>query len=207
MQKSRFSLKNKLVLVNVLIVVIFAASLVYQIHKLVGDESVLKPIIIMMSSTVSIGIIIQYLVFVKLFKPLEMLEQYTKDVLDGKVGEKLDIKTGDELQTLSESIQVMVASLEKSKTGLEEQVGERTKEIERVKNSLEASVKERTEELEKLKVSLEEAVEQRTIELKLKLSQMEKMQEMIIGREQKMIELKQELADFKNPANPGKESA
>lgn len=195
MQKLKFSLKNKLVAVNILIVVIFAISLIYQIHSLVSATIDLKPIIMMIGGTVSLGIFIQYLVFIKLFKPLEILERYTQGVLEGNVVEKLEIKTGDELQSLSESIQMMVASLEKSKTGLEEQVEDRTREIEEVKNSLEIKVRERTDELEKLKRELENAVEKRTAELNYKLSQMQKMQEMIIGREQKMIELKKELRD------------
>lgn len=56
------------------------------------------------------------------------------------------------------------------------------------------AVTSRTEELEKLQANLEQAVEERTHELQSKIKELETFQRLTIGRELKMIELKNELA-------------
>jgi C4-dicarboxylate-specific signal transduction histidine kinase len=81
-------------------------------------------------------------------------------------------------------------------------VNERTKELEvakssleTAKSSLEADVAKRTEELEKAKSSLEEEVAKRTAELNVKLEENIKMNKYMVGRENKMAELKKKLQD------------
>jgi len=62
----------------------------------------------------------------------------------------------------------------------------------------EIKVRARTRELNELAESLENKVAERTQELQLKLSELERFQKLAIGRELKMIELKEELEKLKN---------
>ena len=67
------------------------------------------------------------------------------------------------------------------------------KEIEEAKQLLEIKVKARTQELEELAASLEENVKERTKELQEKIDELERFQRLTVGRELKMIALKEEL--------------
>jgi len=88
----------------------------------------------------------------------------------------------------------------KSKTEVEEEVRQKTKELEKTREELEEAkevleikVKARTEELEKLTESLEEQVKKRTSELRKRVNELEKIRKVAVGRELKMIELKKEI--------------
>lgn len=59
------------------------------------------------------------------------------------------------------------------------------------------AVTSRTEELEKLQANLEQVVKERTHELESKIKELETFQRLTVGRELKMIELKNELARLK----------
>ena len=69
--------------------------------------------------------------------------------------------------------------------------------LENEKVSLEGKVKERTMALESLKDSLETAVQQKTSELKNRVVELEKFEKVAVGRELKMIELKNEIDELK----------
>jgi len=62
---------------------------------------------------------------------------------------------------------------------------------------LEIRAKARTKALEELAENLEKKVEQRTEDLRGKIKELENFQKMIVGRELKMIELKQEIKGLK----------
>lgn len=81
-----------------------------------------------------------------------------------------------------------------AKEQIEQEVRKRTLELKNAQVSLEA----RTAELEKLKGSLEVSIAERTNELKNKVTELEHMNKLMIGRELKMIELKKEIAELKN---------
>jgi C4-dicarboxylate-specific signal transduction histidine kinase len=80
---------------------------------------------------------------------------------------------------------------------LEKEVKEKTRELEEAKAVLEIKVRARTRELEELAQSLEEQVKARTKELQEKVQELEKFQKIAVGREVKMIELKEELERLK----------
>ncbi len=76
--------------------------------------------------------------------------------------------------------------LEKTKSDLESEIRKRTKELEEAKKGLEKKVFERTKELEK------------TIEdLKEKNQQLELIEKMVVDRELRMVELKENISNLK----------
>jgi hypothetical protein len=80
--------------------------------------------------------------------------------------------------------------LEEIKSTLETKVKERTWELEEERASLEEKVNIRTEELKELVEKQEKIVEERTEELQEKVQELERFNRLAVGRELKMIELK-----------------
>ena len=76
--------------------------------------------------------------------------------------------------------------------GMTKELQQRSKELEVAKNSLEKRVHERTKELEAARADLEQQVEKRTRELEKRMKDLERINEVMVGREERMIELKQE---------------
>jgi hypothetical protein len=76
--------------------------------------------------------------------------------------------------------------LEEAKTVLEIKVAARTKELRDLAESLEEKVKERTKELQ-----------EKTIELQKRVAELEEFHRLTVGRELKMIELKEEIERLK----------
>lgn len=71
------------------------------------------------------------------------------------------------------------------------------KELEKSKTSLEWEVQERTKELKLLTQSLEHQVEKRTKEFQDKLEELEQFHRLTVGRELKIVQLKEEIAELK----------
>jgi hypothetical protein len=74
---------------------------------------------------------------------------------------------------------------------------EKRREIEEAKTVLEIKVAARTRELKELAESLDQQVKERTKELQEKLEELEKFQKLTVGRELKMVELKEEIERLK----------
>jgi len=74
---------------------------------------------------------------------------------------------------------------------------QKRRELEEAKSVLEIKVQARTKELEELTKSLEEKVKGRTKELQLRIEELEKFHKLTIGRELKMVELKEEIEKLK----------
>ena len=70
-------------------------------------------------------------------------------------------------------------------------------EIETTKSALEAKVAERTGELKELTSSLDQQVREKTKKLEEKIDELEKFNNLVIGRELKMVELKKEIENLK----------
>jgi C4-dicarboxylate-specific signal transduction histidine kinase len=73
-------------------------------------------------------------------------------------------------------------------------LGRLTKKLEEIKSSLEIRILARTRELQEGAQKLEEQVQGRTRELRDKITELEKFNSLAVGRELKMVELKEEIA-------------
>lgn len=85
-----------------------------------------------------------------------------------------------------------IGKVEGLKETLEQKVKQRTEELEEARSILEIKIKARTRELEELNQSLESKIEQRTKELQQRVNELEKIQQLTVDRELKMVELKKE---------------
>lgn len=117
------------------------------------------------------GIII--LLFSKtIIRDLKKLSEEAQRISAGDMSLVIDIQRKDEIGELAVTFNQMARSIRESH------------------ESLEGKIKERTAELEKAKTGLEEKVNQRTSELQNKLEEVKRMNELMINRELRMIELK-----------------
>jgi C4-dicarboxylate-specific signal transduction histidine kinase len=122
--------------------------------------------------------------------PIAHLTEGAKQISAGNLLQKIDITSRDEIGLLAQTFNEMAIKLHESYTSLEKNVQERTEELENIKHNLEDIVKQRTSELEKSKLELEDKVKERTTELEEKLQELERMNKVMIGRELKMVDLK-----------------
>jgi len=81
------------------------------------------------------------------------------------------------------------------------ELGDVYEKLEDAKTTLEIKVRARTEELNEINKKLEQKVMERTKELKDRIVELEKIHQITINRELKMIELKKELDKFKKEKN------
>jgi hypothetical protein len=72
----------------------------------------------------------------------------------------------------------------------------KNEEVEEAKATLEIKILARTRELRRLSGDLEKQVEERTVELKEKMAELERFNKLAVGRELKMIELKEKIKEL-----------
>lgn len=146
-----------------------------------------------------------------LIQPLKKLVKASKEITKGNLDFKVDVGSGDELGELSVQFNRMTQELKEAKIALEgaremleKRVEARTEELKKVaevleetKTVLEIKVKSRTQELENFTKGLEAQIKQRTKELQEKVKELEKFQKFSVGREIKMVELKEEIKGLK----------
>jgi methyl-accepting chemotaxis protein len=142
----------------------------------------------------------------RISKPIVDLRNAAVQISEGRLDTRININSGDEIEQLALAFNQMTSQLQQSYQILETKVNERTKELaeakkklEDVNYNLEEKVKERTSELENLKNSLEKMVSERTEELKQKVGELEQINKLMVGRELKMMELKEEIERLKKP--------
>lgn len=164
-------------------------------------KSLFEPIYSMFIAVLPYNIIITFLVciFVIMFlhhfviKPTRSIAHAINEMNNGKTDVEAEIFSQDEIGQMALSFNDLTHRLRESNQILEKEVQERTNELKVANQSLESRVFKRTEELQKLKDSLEQVVTNRTKELNDKVEELEKINKLMIGRELKMISLKEEL--------------
>ncbi len=116
---------------------------------------------------------------------------------------------GAKLRQSNDDILSMSKMLQETNRSLELRVAERTQELQRAKGGLEDQVKERTRELVAIRDNLEVEVQHRTQELELAKRQLEQhVQELemfnkiMLGREERIIELKEKLQALQLRSTP-----
>jgi len=164
-------------------------------------SSIYKQLTILFLVLVILTAIMSIVFTIKLVEPVVTLTKTVAKIQEGNLDVKSDIKTEDEIGLLAKTFNEMTAKLKESYTILEEKVKQRTIELETERGSLETKVKERTSELQQLKDSLEETVSDRTKTLAEKIDELERLNKLMVGRELKMIELKEELDKLRGQNN------
>jgi len=138
-----------------------------------------------------LGFLISFFLVKHLIGPIELFIKSTSEVARGNLDYKLKIKSGDELGQLAENFNQMTKNLKKSQQRLEE-----TRDI------LEVRVKARTHELREQAEGLDEQVKTRTKELQERIDELERFHKLTVGRELKMIELKQQIQELEKQIKP-----
>ncbi|MGM0439023.1 MAG: HAMP domain-containing protein [Patescibacteria group bacterium] len=122
----------------------------------------------------------------KIISPLLDLRRAIEKITNGNLNQNIEIKTGDEIEEIGREFNEMTQRLKENR-----------QELEEAKKVLEIRVRARTKELEELIDTLEEKVEARTQELQRKVEELEKFHKLTVGREKKMIQLKEENEELK----------
>ena len=142
--------------------------------------------VIMFVLTIALAIIISFYFAKKITQPLEQLRKGAEIIGKGNFEHRIKLKTGDEIEELGRTFNQMAEDLRRSRAALEES-----------ETVLKIKVKARTRELEELAQSLEERVKERTKELQERVNELERFHRLTVGRELKMIELKEEIKRLK----------
>ena len=131
---------------------------------------------------------------------IKTITKVADEVAKNNFSVRVPVKSNDEIGVLSNVFNVMLDNIEKSKFDLEninKQLQASSEDLERLAVSLEGKVKSRTIELEDIKANLELRVHEKTMELQKRLDELEKFRRLTMGRELRMIELKEEIASLK----------
>jgi nitrate/nitrite-specific signal transduction histidine kinase len=118
--------------------------------------------------------------------PIKEIVSTCKKVRKGDLKSKIKNIPKTEIGEFADTFNKTVEDLRKSKDALEE-----SEAILKIK------VRARTRELEELTENLEDKVKERTKELEERIKELERFHKITVGREMKMIELKEELKKLK----------
>lgn len=139
--------------------------------------------------------IFSFILSYQIVSPIRELILATKKIREGNFEGSIKIQRQDEFGELINSFNKMI-----------EKVRESRELLEKEKNILEVKVKERTRELEELTKRQEEMIRERTKELQEKIEELENFRKIAVGREVKMIELKEEIEKLKRELQQFKKS-
>lgn len=104
---------------------------------------------------------------------------------------------GEKVVFYSGSTDREIIVLEKSLNRTAENIKEYQTNLEEAKTTLEIKVRARTKELEELAKGLDEQVKERTKKLEERVNELERFRKLTVGRELKMVELKEEIKGLK----------
>lgn len=166
--------------VSIIVVLLFLASSVSLLFALVDKNT--SPLILTAVANIVAVILLVFLITRGILTPLGQVRNIMKKVGEGNLDLKIAPPGVREMQELGDTLNEMIMRLRTS-----------TQELQEAKSGLETRVIERTKELKDLAASLEEKVKARTQELQEKLFELERFERLAIGRELKMIELKDEM--------------
>jgi methyl-accepting chemotaxis protein len=121
---------------------------------------------------------------------------YTRTAELNQEKASLEIKVMDRTKQMQEKVK----ELEKTTELLED---EKQKQLE-LSQALEIKVKARTAELNEEKAGLETKIADRTREMQEKVQELERFQKFVVGRELKMVELKQEIRKLQQEIDENK---
>ncbi|MDO8601302.1 MAG: HAMP domain-containing protein [bacterium] len=114
--------------------------------------------------------------------PIKKLHHGAEKIGEGDLSYRVDIKTGDEIEQLANEFNSMAGKLALSYQGLEEKIQERTKKLDATNQQLRAN---------------SQTLEQTKAELEVKVQEMERFHKLTMGREEKILELKEEIKKLK----------
>lgn len=124
----------------------------------------------------------------RITKPIIKLRDLALEIGKGKLDTKIEIISKDEIGQLALTFNEMAAKLKASYEYLEEKVKERTKELDAANQQLKAS----GQQLRAANQQLVAAQKQ----LQEKVSEMERFHKLTIGREEKILELKERIREI-----------
>lgn len=116
----------------------------------------------------------------------------------------LEIKESAQELESGKTVSFFSGSLDKEIIDLSKSLNVAADEIYNVRNTLKIQVAAKTRVIEDEKISLEQEVERRTKELRKRVSELEKIQKLTVGREIRMIELKKKIDELKRKLKKNK---
>lgn len=157
-----------------------------EIEKMLADSLISKTLIIkehaqkgIQISLLAIALLLFVIlastlsIVVSIVTPIKKIQDGVREITDGNMDTRIEIKGSDELSELANSFNQMTAALKKSKS-----------EILFYSENLEKRVKDKTKELD------------------AKLSELETFNKLLVGRELKMMDLKKEVENLKTQHPP-----
>lgn len=166
------------------------------------EEEILRSqiqfLVLMTITTIVIIIVLFLLIKTAVINPINWLQKGAQIIGSGNLDYRIKIKKRDEIGELAVGFNEMAQNLKESHAGLEKKIQEKTKELAEAKDVLEIKIKARTKELRELADNLDEQVKQRTKELQERINELERFHKLIVGREMKMVELKEQVQALKH---------
>jgi len=163
-------------------------------------SEIYEPTLILGRKVAIVGFITLIFIFVAtiffskiIVEPIRKLHTGAEIIGKGNLDYKVKIRTGDEIEQLAKEFNQMAESLGKSKVALEEE-----------RATLKIKVVARTKELKELTERQGETIEERTKEIKERVEELERFHKLAVGRELKMIELKEEIKGLKKELEKNK---
>ncbi len=132
--------------------------------------------------------------------PLRSVSRGAEIMGQGNLNHRIKAPTKDEIGTLAVTLNKLAADLKSNYDRMKKQNEKLQKsetELQETKKSLEIKVQARTKELEEVNKTLEGKVSERTKELQNRIDELEKFHRLTMGRENKMIEQKEEIKRLK----------